>query len=348
MYLKNNAFLFFLLNCFFDYLQFFIRQISSFFRNLILMLFFFCVILKCFWKYLFFWFNNHFDSYFFELCSQKKKSNAVRDLDVLNWANVRLTHTKIYWIYLIMTLIVMIGFFCYTIHVELMKYFRIWQAYFPSSQHKSQKLANVILMTNIFDQFLTVFQFTRLYSVFSDDVCAVWINRDLFKLSQKIRNRSRIICALEIAKTKLFQLTIKSHYQNNKSLWLSNTQSIDSMQVFHQNCKSLWKQYLNQNDCDHMRHSVFNFVWIFSFFLLKKWINIINFCLQKLTRLNEKINLNEIKKNGISLWIQLSFNFTAKKPRTWPANVAFNAWRWRFSRTISKRHLWQSNGTIFF
>ena len=28
-------------------------------------------------------------------------------------------------------------------------------------------------------------------------------------------------------------------------------------------------------------------------------MNIIDFCLQKLTHLNEKIDLNEIKKNGI-------------------------------------------------
>ena len=133
-----------------------------------------------------------------------------------------MTHMKIYWIHLIMILI-LIDFVYYTIHVELTKYVRIRQIYFVSIRHKSQKLANANLMMNIFDRFLTVFQFTRLYSVFSGDVRAVWINRDLFKLLQKIRDRSRIICALKVAETKLFQLTIKSHYQN-KSLRFSNMQ----------------------------------------------------------------------------------------------------------------------------
>ena len=120
-------------------------------------------------------------------------------------------------------ILILIDFVYYTIHVELTKYVRIRQIYFVSIRHKSQKLANANLMMNIFDRFLTVFQFTRLYSVFSGDVRAVWINRDLFKLLQKIRDRSRIICALKVAETKLFQLTIKSHYQN-KSLRFSNMQ----------------------------------------------------------------------------------------------------------------------------
>ena len=129
---------------------------------------------------------------------------------------------------------------------------------FASIQHKSQKLTNAILMMNIFNRFLTIFQFTRLYSVFLNDVCAVWINWDFSKLLQKIRNQNRIVCALKTAEMKLFQLTIKSHYQN-KSFWFSNMQQIDSMQIFHQNYESLWKQYLTQNDCNHMCHFIFNF-----------------------------------------------------------------------------------------
>ena len=203
-------------------------------------------------------------------------------------------HMEFYWIHLIMTLII-IGFVCYTIHVELTKYIHIQQTYFASFQHNLQKLVNAILMTNIRDRFLTVFYFIWLYNVFSDDVRAVWINWDFSELLKKLWNRNKIVCTLEIAETKLFQLAIKSHYQNKNS-GFSNTQSTDSMHVFRQNGEQLWKQYLNENDWNHMYHLIFNFDWIFSLFLLKKRMNIINFSLQKLTHLNEKINLDQINK----------------------------------------------------
>ena len=109
---------------------------------------------------------------FLNFVHKKNKSNAIHNLNIFNWIDVQLTHMKIYWIHFIMTLI-MIDFVCYTIHVKLTKYVHIRQIYLASIQHKSQKLANAILMMNIFDRFLIIFQFTWLYSVFSNDVRAV-------------------------------------------------------------------------------------------------------------------------------------------------------------------------------
>ena len=211
LFQKHSGFLFFLLTCFFDYSQFFIRRIWSFFKNLVLMFFFFLRYFEMFVKiFLFFNLIIILILIFLNYVHKKNNSNAIHKLNTFNWIDIQLTHTEIYWIHLIMTLIV-IGFVCYTIHIELMKYACIWQTYFVSFQHKSQKLVNAILIMNIFNQFLIVFYFTRLYNVFLNSVCAVWINRNLFKLLKKIRDRNRIVCKLEIAETKLLQLTIKSH-----------------------------------------------------------------------------------------------------------------------------------------
>ena len=78
LYSKNNAFLFFLLNCFFDYLQFFIHWIWLFCKNLILMLFFlryFEMLLKIF---VFFDLIIILIFIFLNFVHKRNKSNAIR------------------------------------------------------------------------------------------------------------------------------------------------------------------------------------------------------------------------------------------------------------------------------
>ena len=140
---------------------------------------------------------------------EKGGSGGVQGLDTLTWADVRLAPPGFYWIHLYMALIVT-TYVCYTIFVEFQDYVRIRQLYQASPQRRLQDFANTILVTGIPDRYLTHLRLTQLYSMFPGSVRAVWINRDLSKLSRKVQDRETIVSMLEAAEARLIKSVLKS------------------------------------------------------------------------------------------------------------------------------------------
>ena len=167
-------------------------------------------------------------------------------------------------------------------------------------------------MTNISRKFLTVLTLTRLYDVFSDDVRAIWINRDLFKLSKKIAEQRKIICTLKIAKTKLMKSAMKSFDDRNNHDFTKAKMS-DASYIDLQSIASLWKRYLNEKNRDHMRSFFFDLIWMSLISFVEKKINTIYYCWQKMTRLNNKIDQNQQKSEKYSLLISVFIQFYTQK-----------------------------------
>lgn len=179
----------------------------------------------------------------------KNAPGGVQGLDRLSWAKVGLAYTSFYWAHLI--IIIMVStFVCYTIYIELTKYIRIRQAYLASPQHRLQAFANTILVTDIPKEFLTTPILTRLYAIFLGGIRAIWFNRDLSELSNKISERLAIVTTLEAAEIRLARLAMKSA-EGQKELSASSHACVP-------NIEPLWRRYLHDRDRDHMRLPIFN------------------------------------------------------------------------------------------
>lgn len=203
----------------------------------------------------------------------KNASGGVQGLDRFSWANVGRSHTSFHWAHLVTALAVVI-FVCHTIYAELIEYVGIRQAYLGSPQHRVQAFANALLVTDIPRRFLTISSLTRLYGAFPGGVRTVWINRDLSKLSQKIRERRKIAGLLEAAETKLIRSAIRS--TGDTARHNSTKDGLDY--VHNQSEVALWKRYLRENDRDYMRLPIFNLTWMSSIPFIRRRVDTIYHC----------------------------------------------------------------------
>ena len=224
------------------------------------------------------------------LVHEKNASDEVQDLNRLSWVNIRTAHISFYWAHLIMILIVII-FVCCTLYTELMKYICIWQTYLSLSQHCLQAFTNAILVMNISERFLSVFTLFCLYSIFSGRVCTIWINWDLSELSKKVLKWRTIVCILKTAEIKLLRSVI-----NFLSDWNCHDLIKDEMStIYIWSEKSLWRQYLDKNNQNYMCLSIFNLIWMPSISFVRRKVDTIYHCWQKMAHLNKKIDQNQQK-----------------------------------------------------
>lgn len=206
----------------------------------------------------------------------------------------------------------MIIFVCHTMYMKLLEYIRVRQAYLTSSQHRLQVFANTILVTNISKRFLFISTLTHLYSNFSDEICTIWINRDLVKLSRKIQERRKVVFTLKIAETKLIRLTMKSS-EARSDHELTKVEKSDTSHLNVESKESLWKQYLDKKNREYMRLSIFSQIWMSSISFVRSKVNIINHCWQEITRLNNEIDQNQRESEKYSLTSSAFIQFNTQE-----------------------------------
>ena len=149
---------------------------------------------------------------------------------------------------------------------------------------------------------------------FLGGVHSVWINRDLFALSKKMREQKTLVTTLEAAETSLISLATKSFHQR-KSHELAQSSEADSEKE-----GPLWRRYLKEKDRDHMYISRQGCNWMPAIPLIGKRVDTIHHCLGELVRMNKEIRaevteLAELESNGRE---------SSKYPRMKSAFIRFN------------------------
>lgn len=203
-------------------------------------------------------------------------------------------------------------FVCYTMYMKLLEYIRVQQAYLTSSQHRLQVFANIIFVTNISKKFLFISTLTHLYSNFPDEIHMIWINRDLVKLSRKTQERRKVVFTLKIAETKLMRLMMKSSEARSDHK-LTKVKKSDTSHLDVESKESLWKQYLDKKNREYICLSIFSQIWMSSISFVRSKINIINYCWQEMTHLNNEIDQNQWESEKYSLTSSAFIQFNTQE-----------------------------------
>ncbi|KAI9766708.1 MAG: hypothetical protein M1840_006352 [Geoglossum simile] len=206
----------------------------------------------------------------------KDSAGGVWGLDRLSWANVGLTHTDWYWAHLTLAIVVVI-YVSYTIWDELQQYIRLRQAYLTSHQHRLRASASTVLITSIPNKYLSVENLRGIFDVFPGGVSKIWINRNLSKLTEKIKRRRELASSLEAAETKLIQKALKAYASGKGQPKGSNGIS------------PLWKRYLTEEDREFIRLPVFDSTWMPSLPLVGTKVDTIDHCRKEYVRLTAEI-----------------------------------------------------------
>lgn len=218
----------------------------------------------------------------------KNQNAGVGGLDRLNWANIGLDHTQFYWAHLAMTVTVVIVT-CYSIYAEFFEYVRIRQAYLSSPQYRLRAFANTILVTDISKDYLNADDLTRLYSVFPGGVRSIWINRDLSKLSKKIKRRKEILHRLEAAEIRLMKMALESSTCRRSQVSRLIEEGAQNRSDIGGEAP-LWTRYLGDRDREHIRLPILRFDWMPSIPLVGRKVDTIDYCWQQIARLSNEID----------------------------------------------------------
>jgi len=166
----------------------------------------------------------------------------------------------------------------YVIYKKLLFYIEIRNCFFVLSERQYLEFATTILITDIPKKNLYILK--NIYSIFSEEVCSIKINRDLFSLSKKITKRQKLICVYKTAVIEIIQSVIYSCCQKRISNWywiritaFKNKSQINNI-LLTCICSESVYFYANKK---------------FSNFLFSAKFNNKNKCLQKLTILNKNI-----------------------------------------------------------
>ena len=225
------------------------------------------------------------------LLDGKDRAGGVQGLDRLSWANVGLTHTKLYWAHLVMALGVIV-FICHTIYAELLEYTRIRQAHFTSSQYRYRVSSKTILVTDIPQEYLSTVALTSLYGAFPGGIRTIWFNRDVSNLSRKIQQRRRVVSMLETAETKLMAMATSSfHKQSNHEFQRTKESTLRDTPTG--STSPLWRLFLDDKDRDCMRLPIFGLTWMPSIPFLGRSVDTIDHCWQEMARLNNEIDQDQ-------------------------------------------------------
>ncbi len=178
----------------------------------------------------------------------------VDDLDRLSWTNINSNYTNFYWAYLLIIFFV-IEYVCLIIYKKLLFYIEIRNCFLALSEQERLEFAITILVTNISDKDLSTLR--EIYSIFSEKVRSIKINRDISALSKKILKRRKLICIYKTAVIKSIKSAIYSQ--------------------------------------QHIENYIFSKSWKSSILLLSVKYNIKNQCLQELEKLNKDVRKDQYK-----------------------------------------------------
>ncbi|KAI5284458.1 hypothetical protein KEM54_001319, partial [Ascosphaera aggregata] len=128
----------------------------------------------------------------------------VTGFDQLAWGNIRPENTNRYWGHLILAVIVIV-YVCFVFFDELREYIRMRQHYLTSPEHRLRASATTVLVNSIPEKWLTVEKLEELFDVFPGGIRNIWINRNMDELSEKVKLRTQVALALEMAETRLIQ-----------------------------------------------------------------------------------------------------------------------------------------------
>ncbi|KAK8151807.1 hypothetical protein IWX90DRAFT_490802 [Phyllosticta citrichinensis] len=123
-------------------------------------------------------------------------------LDRFAWGNLDAKHTNRYSGHLVMAIVVIV-WFCYVIHNELIYYVEVRQKWMTSPSHRIRASATTVLVENIPDKWCHVKALDELFDVFPGGIRNIWVNRDFGDLLDKKRKQLELTRRLENAETEL-------------------------------------------------------------------------------------------------------------------------------------------------
>jgi len=195
----------------------------------------------------------------------------------------------------------------YIVYKKLLFYVKIRNCFLVLSEHKRLESATTILITDIPDKNLHILR--ELYSIFSEKVRSIKINRDISALSKKILRRQKLICTYKTAVIK----NIKSATYSCNQRYIDNYFSSRNIAVIK---KLLFDNVLPDRIRTESRRS-----WKFSILLRLVIHNVKNQYLQKLAKLNKDVRTDQHKLTKLYYTEESSTEF----PKMRFAFVRFNA-----------------------
>ena len=163
---------------------------------------------------------------------------------------------------------------------EIQFYTRLYQYSIATSQ-QSDFFDTTVLITDILSYFCNISKLKTLYSVYSDNIFNIILNRKYNSLLTKISRQDQLINKLKNIKTRLIRranfcwqkyIFVNNYLYNNSSSL--KTELIFSEFVKFSNCKTIVK---------------LQFFWILFVLLVVDFENIINYCRIEINFLNRSI-----------------------------------------------------------
>ena len=261
--------------------------------NIYLFLRYLCLLLVVF---VFLAFLIFFVLLFVNLISGDSLKNKITDLNRLFWINIVSNYTICYWIYISIALCV-VFWIAYIFAREIQFYTRLRQHSIVTSQ-QSDLFDITVLITDILLYLRDISKLKTLYSVYSDSVFNVILNRKYNSLLTKIDRQNQLIGELENIETRLIcranlrwqKYILVNNYLYNNSNFLK-TEFIFPEFVKFSNCKTIVK---------------LRFFWIFFVLLVVDFENVINYCRTEVDFLNRSIFQ---KKTNLKTFDIVSFVF---------------------------------------
>ncbi|KAI4088489.1 MAG: hypothetical protein L6R37_008195 [Teloschistes peruensis] len=136
----------------------------------------------------------------------KGARQGVEGLDRLSIANVGYQNSSFYWAHFILSTAA-IGLICASLYWEFGQFVQIRSTYLQASREEAKPAA--ILLSDIPSSFLTDQMIRSAYQQFSSSVNSIIMNRDMSSLRAQIQARNERFEDLEIAETKLVEITLR-------------------------------------------------------------------------------------------------------------------------------------------
>ena len=216
--------------------------------------------------------------------------SEIRGLDQFSWANVSATRTNVYWAHLIMAL-VPVAYICFVIHNEFFEFIRVRQEFLLSFHHGSSAYVNTVLVTDIPRDVLSIEGLSNVFRSLPGGVRQVWINQGYRNLIKRVEERESLIDILE----------------STEATWLKKlvARKTGKTKVVNQHGEMknerLWNSYLRESDHDIKRLPIFDFNWFPSLPFIGKKVDVIEYSLQKLSRLNIEIEEAQTPSDDLRL-----------------------------------------------
>ncbi|KAK9376595.1 uncharacterized protein V1513DRAFT_410665 [Lipomyces chichibuensis] len=221
--------------------------------------------------------------------SANTSSGTATGLDKLAWVNIGDTDTSRYWAHLILAVVYII-FLCAVFHHEMAAYVTMRQRYLISPQHRLRASATTVLIRAIPEDLCDADKIRTIFDVLPGGVRNVWINRNLERLSDKIRERDEVASKLETAETVLIQKAVKAYKKQLQKAQKSKIKADAEVREIDDSGAMIpaWKRYLKEKD--RPKHNVSKFRQFPALPGFSKKVDTIEWCRKQLNELNEEID----------------------------------------------------------